>query len=119
MPATRSATKRQRETQNFRQSAVRQDRGDYYQCDLCGNLFSHYHNAHKRHVRLCEARSKRVRDEEAQRLAERYTPTPEPYTHVSSSEVTEFGLGVEFHMGVAMNPGVPTFNTYACHLHAE
>jgi hypothetical protein len=109
MPATRSTTKRQRETQNFRQSIARQNFGDYHKCKSCGGLFSLYHNAHKRHVQLCEARSKRLGDEEAQRLAERYTPTPEPYTHVSSAEDTEIGLGVEFPMEVVMDHGVPVF----------
>ena len=117
MPATRSTTKRQRKTQNFRQNVVRQDRGDYYQCNLCGGLFSRYHNAHKRHIQLCEVRNQRQRDEEAQMLTERYTPTPEPYTHVSSSEDIEFGG--EFDMGVAMDHGVPIFQHNPCCSYAD
>ena len=92
MPATRSTTKRRRETQNSRQNAVRQDRRDYHKCNTCGGLFSRYHNSYKRHTQFCEARDREMRDEEAFRLAERYTPTPEPYIRVPSSMGTEFEL---------------------------
>lgn len=109
MPATRSTTRQQRKTQNFRQNIARQDRGDYYKCNSCGNLFSRYHNAHKRHVCVCEAQGQRLRVEEAQMWKERHTPTPEPYTHVSDSEDIEFGLGAGFAMEVAMDHGVPIF----------
>src|SRR6266478_5680520 len=95
MPATRSTTKRRRETQNSRQNAVRQDRGDYYKCETCGGLFSRYHSSHKRHIQLCEARNQDLSDKEAQILAARYTPTPEPYTCVSSSTENEFGAVAE------------------------
>ena len=108
MPVTRSTTKQRRETQNFRQNIARQDRGDYYECGSCGGLFSRYHNAHKRHIQLCETRSQRLRDEEAQILAERYTPTPEPYSCVSSSEGTGFEPGVGFSMEVTMDHGAPS-----------
>ena len=97
MPATRSTTKRRREMQNSRQNAVRQDRGDYHKCDTCGGLFSRYHNAHKRHSRLCETRNQEMRDEEAFILAERYTPTPEPYIRAPSSMGTEFELEASDH----------------------
>jgi hypothetical protein len=68
MPATRSSTagKPRCETQKSRQNAMYQDRHDYYKCNTCGGLFSHYHNSHKRHIQLCEARSQRLRAEEAQ-----------------------------------------------------
>lgn len=97
MPATRSTTKRQRITQTTRQNTLRQDRHDYYKCGTCGGLFSRYHGAHKRHIQLCETRNQDLRDEEAQTLAERYTPTPEPYTQISSSAEVEFWLGVNDH----------------------
>ena len=107
MPATRSTTKPQRKTQSFRQASAHQDRDDYHQCSLCGDLFSHYHNAYKRHFRLCEARSQRLRDEEAQTLIERYTPTPEPYTP-APSEDTQFELGAGFgSVGIAPEDGAP------------
>ena len=93
MPATRSATKRQRETQNSRWNAARQDRRDYHKCGTCGGLFSRYHNAHKRHTRLCKARNQAQRDEEVRALAERYSPTPKPYTRIFSSAEIEFKLG--------------------------
>jgi hypothetical protein len=40
-------------------------------------------------------------------LMERYTPTPEPYTEISSHEDVGFGLGSEFGMEVAVDSGVP------------
>jgi len=97
MPATRSTTKRHRETQTSRQNAVRQDRGDYYKCDTCGGLFSRYHSSHKRHIRICEARKQEMIDEEAFTLAERYTPTPEPYIRAPSSTGTEFESEADDH----------------------
>ena len=100
MPATRSTTKRRREMQNSRQNAVRQDRCDYHKCNTCGRLFSRYHNSHKRHIKLCLAQNQKLRDEEAQILAERCTPTPEPY--ISGGVESEFELGAKDH-------GVPVF----------
>ena len=116
MPATRSTTKRQQRTQNFRQNVVRQDRGDYYQCNLCGGLLSLSQCTQVAHSTL-QGKNKRQRDEEAQMLTERYTPTPKPYTHVSSSEDIEFGG--EFDMGVAMDHGVPIFQHNPCCSYAD
>ena len=106
MPATRSATERRRKTQTFRKTTLCQDRIDYYKCGSCNRLLSCYHNAYKRHVPFCEARSQAVRDEEAHLLMERYTPTPEPYTQASSSEDSECKLGDGSDMAVT-DPGVP------------
>jgi hypothetical protein len=86
-----------------------QDRHDYYKCNTCGGLFSRYHNSHKRHIQLCEARSQRLRAEEAQVFAERQTPTPEPYVRGSSSVEVEFELGAEFDTVVTTDHGAPAF----------
>lgn len=106
MPATRSTAKQQRKTQNIRQNIARRDQGNYFQCPSCHGLFSRYHNAHKRHIRLCKARDQALKDEEARILEERDTPTPEPYTRVSSSEDLGFGLEADFD---EMDYGVSTF----------
>ena len=115
MPATRSSTKPRRETQTSRQNAMRQDRRDYHKCDTCGGLFSRYRNSHKRHIRVCEARSQDLRAEGARVLAERYTPTPEPYIRVSSSAEMEVELGVRFDSDMAGDHGALAF--VLCCLH--
>ena len=109
MPATRSTTKQRRKTQTSRRNAARQDRRDYHKCDTCGGLFSRYHSAHKRHIKLCGTRNQELRDKEAQLLEERDTPTPEPYTRISGSTEIEFGPGAESDGGVAVDHGMPFF----------
>jgi hypothetical protein len=116
MPATRSTAKHQRKTQNIRQNIARQDLGNYYRCSLCHGLFSRYHNAHQRHIELCEARTQALKDEEARILEERYTPTPEPYTRLSSSE--DFGFGLEADLD-EMNYGVPIFGACESYSYAN
>lgn len=108
MPATRSTSKRQRETQNSRQTAIRQDRGDYFKCDRCGHLYTRYHNAYKRHIPVCEARSRRQREEAVRTLVERDTPTPEPYSPASGSREVGSEVQSEFGTEMAVNHGAPT-----------
>lgn len=108
MLATRSTSEQRQKTQTFQQTTLRQDQIDYHKCDLCNRLFSRYHNAYKQHVPFCEAQSQAVRDEEAHVLVERYTPTPEPYTQVSSSEDIECELGDGSDIATT-DPGVPIF----------
>jgi len=108
MPATRS-TARRRETQKSRQNVIRQDRGDYYKCNICGGLFSRYHNSYKRHVQLCKAQDQDLGDEEAQAFLERSTPTPQPYTFISSSEGVESELGAGSDVGMDTGYGAPIF----------
>ena len=53
-----------------------------------------------------------MRNEEARVLAERDTPTPEPYTPISSGEEIESELGAEFDMEMDVGQyGTPYFNT--------
>ena len=53
-----------------------------------------------------------MRNQEARVLAERDTPTPEPYTPISSSEEIESELGAEFDMEMDMGQyGATSFNT--------
>lgn len=54
-------------------------------------------------------RSQELGAEEARVLAERYTPTPEPYIRVSSNAEVEFELGAEFDIGKAADHGAPVF----------
>ena len=54
-----------------------------------------------------------MRDEEAQILEERYTPTPEPYTQISSSTEIEFRPGAESDGGAVVDHGMPFFNAVA------
>ena len=90
MLATRSTTKHQRETQNSRKNAVQQGRRGFSRCERCGGLFSLYRGLERHHENACKRREEQQKLKEAQIQAERWTPTPQPYTPMTSSPESKF-----------------------------
>jgi len=85
MPATRSTTKHQRQTQNSRRSAIQQGRRDFSRCERCGGIFSLYRGSAKRHEDACKRQEEQQRLSNTQVQAVQRTPTPLPPSPFASS----------------------------------
>ena len=89
MPATRSTTKHQRQTQNSQWNAVQQGRRDFSRCERCGGIFSLYRGSAKRHEDACKRREERRRLDDEHIQAVRWTPPPLPPSPFASSPESE------------------------------
>jgi len=106
----RSTTKHQRTTQNSRLNAVQQGRRGFGRCEICRRLFSLYRGSKTRHENVCKQREERQKFKAARIQAERRTPTPQPYTPITSSPEVEFEFETRLDiMGVAMDDGACFF----------
>ena len=106
MPATRSATKHQRQTQNSRRDAIQQGRRDFSRCERCGGIFSLYCGSVKRHEDACKRREERRRLS-ARIQATQRTPTPLPPSPFANSPEIDSESEAEMDITdiVTDNPG--------------